>query len=75
MKLVSFSNALCQQLLDMGYTYFVIPDGSAEGTENENIHIFEAVRSRPLAKSVSIKHIMDLPEDTAKRYFVMYKEA
>jgi hypothetical protein len=76
MKIMPFSHDLCQELLDNGYTHFVIPSEQNKYDERwtqETMLTFEALRNRPQSNSVPIKHIMDLPAERAKKYYVMVK--
>jgi len=73
MKIMPFSHDLCQELLNEGYSHFVIPNEQNKYEEHwttETTFTLEAQRNRPLSKSVPIKHIMDLPAERAKKYYV-----
>jgi hypothetical protein len=75
MNLTPVSTALCVQLLDIGYSHFVIPaEKQIEKVSSSGLEfIFEAVRPTLREDAISILQFMDLPEDAAKKYFIMHQ--
>lgn len=72
-RLECFSRKLGQQLLDRGYSHFVIKYRADEDDDEAycNVVTLEATKGQFGKNAVLIKHIMELPADATIKYYVM----
>jgi hypothetical protein len=76
MKIMPLSYELCQQLLKMGYTHFVIKydHDKSDYCVPKRIVTYEAIQSNLPALAGSIEYIMYLPENKIIQYYVMFHD-
>ena len=73
----NFSSTLCQRLLEQGYTHFVIKyrTDKEEIGGHYNIITFEVVKGCKRKTAIPITQIMDLPDGSVTKYYVMYSSS
>ena len=76
MKLMPFTNEVCQELIKMGYNHFVIYNehDKDELRNPEAILTLEPVRNLPQNKAIPIKQMMTLPVDKTQKVYVVFKD-
>lgn len=74
LKVENFTHGACERLLRQGYTHFVIKyrvDKEEIGAHC-NVITFEAIRGSKVKAAIPISQVMDLPDGTATKYYVMH---
>lgn len=75
----SFSPEVCQQLLDKGFSHFVIRQNANEGGENESAENNEVItlvaqRGRVPERAIPIRRFMTMARRSGK-YYIMHTDS